>query len=542
MFINFKDLPGQHQLFLDYLYEYENVENYYRINFRNKRLYPEHFENVLKRSQSSRTFIIEELKRQYGNLQPSAITKRNIEKLLEPNTLAIFTGQQLGLAGGPLYTFYKIISAIKLAAYLGEKYGNYNFVPVFWLPGDDHDFEEIRSVTLADKDKSIRKIEYPAIDPENQPGEPVGKIKFDSNISAFIKEFESTLQPSNFKSAVIDLLKRCYAEGMTVSESFANLIFTLFDNRGLIIFNPQTKKVKSHLTPIFKKELDDFRLHTEKLILTSARLEESYHAQVKIAPVNLFLEYRNGRHSIEPTDDGGFTLRRKRIRYSKEEIADLLENESWRFSANVLLRPITQDYLFPTAAYVAGPSEVSYFAQIAPLYDLFNLQMPIIYPRASATLIEKHITKIIETYSLKFNDFFTNPEQITRTMINEDSEVNLQELFSKAHQTITSTLNEVKEGLNEIDKTVADSSDRYRDKIKHQLNELRGKAEAAQKRRYEIAAQRAENTLAAILPGGNMQERVINYFYFANKYDVMFINFLFDELSINRFEHQIIKI
>ena len=159
------------------------------------------------------------------------------------------------------------------------------------------------------------------------------------------------------------------------------------------------QQLKILLKPIFKKEVTDFAVHTQKLIQTSAKLEENYHAQVKVKPVNMFYHTDDGRYSIEPVEDI-FKLRRKRKQFTKEEILSEIENSPERFSPNVLLRPICQDYLLPTGFYIAGPSEISYFAQVTPLYDFYKIVTPIVYPRSSVTLMEKNVGAALDKYDL----------------------------------------------------------------------------------------------------------------------------------------------
>src|SRR3989339_220377 len=148
MFINFSDIPGHHNLFLDYVYEFNNVKDFYTSDFRNKDSYNDHFRNVSKEQNPLLFKLPEIIAEQYSDFQPSSKTQKNIALLKEPKTLAVFTGQQLGVLGGPLYTIYKTITAIKLAQHLNERYDEFNFVPVFWLEGDDHDFNEVNSVTI----------------------------------------------------------------------------------------------------------------------------------------------------------------------------------------------------------------------------------------------------------------------------------------------------------------------------------------------------------------------------------------------------------
>ncbi|NWG27683.1 MAG: bacillithiol biosynthesis cysteine-adding enzyme BshC [Ignavibacteriaceae bacterium] len=541
MYINFSDIPGHQNLFLDYLYEFENVADFYANDFRNRESYLKTFKNVTESRESLSSDVAEIINRQYVNLNPSNLTKQNLKKLSDKKTLTIITGQQLGIIGGPLYTFYKIITAIKLSRFLSERYDDYNFVPVFWLEADDHDFNEVRSVKIIDEENSILTVGYKAEIEEDDLKQSVGLIKLDGSINDFFDNLTRSLKETEFKSKLIERLKDFYKEGRTFKEAFKDLLFNYFDDYGLIIFDPQDSEVKTLLKPIFKKEITDFRNHTEQLVHVSATLEELYHAQVKIKPVNLFLRVDEGRYSIEPLENE-YRLRRKRKSFTQEQLLELLENEPDKFSPNVLLRPICQDYLFPTAFYIGGPSEIAYFAQIKPLYDLYNITQPMIYPRSSATILENSISNSLEKYSLTLNDIFFDIDSVKKRIINSIEESSVDEIFSGIENQIEVTFDQLKEKLLDIDKTIADSSNRYRDKILGTISELKSKAEKAQQKKYEVTLRQIDRAAIYLFPNSNLQEREINFVYYANKYGEDFLKKIFEELQINKFEHQIIKL
>ena len=221
---------------------------------------------------------------------------------------------------------------------------------------------------------------------------------------------------------------------------------------------------------------------------------------------------------------------------------ELLENEPDKFSPNVLLRPICQDYLLPTAFYVAGPSEISYFAQIKPLYELYNIAQPMIYPRSSATIQESSIANSLEKYSVKINDIFIDVENIKKKIISSVEESSVDEMFNGISIQMESTFDQLKEKLLDVDKTIADSSNRYRDKILGTINELKSKAEKAQQKKYEVTLRQIDRAAVHLFPNSNLQEREINFLYFANKYGEEFLKKVFEELQISKFEHQIIRL
>lgn len=541
MYVNFSDIPGHENLFLDYLYEYNNVSNFYRYDFRNKENYLKIFKSISEKPRESAAHISSILNEQYSYIDSSDLTKNNIKLLSDNKTMAIVTGQQLGILGGPLYTFYKIITAIKLSRYLSERYDDYNFVPVFWLEGDDHDFNEIRSIKLPDDSNKIQNISYGEAIDEEDVKQSVGLLKFDESINEFINNLSKHLRETEFTKNLIEQIRYFYKPGKSFKDSFFELVHTLFDKYGLVIFNPLDDKVKQLLKPVFKKEIIDFREHTEKLVFVSATLEDIYHAQVKVKPVNLFLRVENGRYSIEPTDDG-FKLKRKRKSFTQDELLEILENEPQRFSPNVLLRPICQDYLLPTSFYVGGPSEVSYFAQILPLYEFYNLTPPVIYPRSSATLVEKNIGSILDKHTIDVVDIFIDTENVKRKILKAISENSIDEVFNNITNQIELSFDQLKEKLFDLDKTVADSSNRYRDKILNSITELKSKAEKAHQKKHEVTLRQIDRAADNLFPNNNLQEREFSFIYFVNKYSYEFMNIIFEKLQINKFEHQIIEI
>ena len=542
MFINFGDIPGNQNLFLDYIYEFENVQEYYKHNFRNKDSYVNLFKSISASRKDKQHNLSAIIKNQYSSLQSiSNKTIRNIELIDKEKTIAVVTGQQLGILGGPLYTIYKIITAIRLANQLTERYDEFKFVPVFWLEGDDHDFNEVRSINLFDTENQVINIGYKEEIDDDDAKQSIGKINFDEALNEFFSKFESSLRDSDFKIELVTKLKECYQVGKSFKQSFKELIYWLFDEYGLVIFDPQDVEVKSLLKPIFKKEVNDFAIHTQKLIQVSAKLEELYHAQVKVKPVNLFYHTDDGRYSVEPVDDI-FKLRRKRKQFTKDEIITEIENFPDKFSPNVLLRPICQDFLFPTGFYIGGPSEIAYFAQVTPLYDFYNIVSPIIFPRSSATILEKNVASGLDKYDLSTNDIFLGLDELKEKVIASISENNIENAFEEASKEIELTFDKIKENLFAIDKTLVDSSGRYKDRIMSSIAELKSKATKAQETKHETTIRQLTRLSNLLYPLGNLQEREINFTYFYNKYGKDFIRKVYDDISVSEFEHQVISL
>ncbi|MDD3557812.1 MAG: bacillithiol biosynthesis cysteine-adding enzyme BshC [Melioribacteraceae bacterium] len=541
MYINYSDLPGQQNLFLDYVYEFDNVQRFYKKNFRNFDDYANHFLELTTNPKPHRKLLSNILKEQYKGFKTGKLTQHNIELLSNPKTIAIVTGQQLGILGGPLYTFYKTITVIKLANSLKEKFDDYNFVPVFWMEGDDHDFKEISFIKLPDKTNTIREFGYEDRDTDgNSPS--TSEIRLGDEIEIIKGKLRENILETEFTDELFKIISGCYGENETFSSSFRKLFFHFFDEFGLVIFNPTEKSVKEILKPIFKKEIDNYKLHAHKSVELSAELDDVYHAQVKVKPINLFMLENGSRHLVEPAGENEFRLKDKRKHITKEELLAKIENEPELFSPNVLLRPVCQDHLFPTGCYVAGPSEISYFAQALPLYDFFDVETPIIFPRSSATILENNVGKKLEKLGLNLEQLYWDQKSLKSMLVNTNAEFNTEHFFAELQDEISGRIQSAEPIIVEIDPTLKDSVEKSLQKIMHTLDLLEEKISKARERKYDTLLNQLNSVRSIIYPNEKLQEREFNFIYFTNKYGLDFVKWVYNQITINKFEHQIIEL
>lgn len=538
MLIDFSKIPGNTKLFLDYVNNFENVKKYYSNNFRDEKSYEKTFSKIENRDGEA---LVKIIKNQYKGFSYSDKTKKNIELFNENNTIAVFTGQQLGLFGGPLYTFYKIFTTIKLSEYLNDKFSDFNFIPIFWMAGDDHDFEEINNLSVINQENEIEKVIYNDGLEESENRGDVGSLTFVDSINEFNDKLQKSVRQTEFSKELFELTNNIFSPKLTIAESFIHLIFRIFDDTGLIIFNPQDKEVKKLFIPIFKKELQDFKIHSNDVLLTSIDLDENYHSQVKIKPINLFLSDETGRHLIEHVDDE-FRLKGKRKRISKEAMFNLLEKKPEKFSANVLLRPICEDFLFPTGFYVAGPSEVSYYAQTLPLYKHFNVQQPYVFPRASATILESNIAKILMKYNLSTSQFFKDFQELKNETLSSTADNSVERIFTAINEEVLNSLEKLSDSLEAIDKNLVDLTKNTSGKIIHQIDVLKSKAMKSQENKYEATMRQISKAKNYIYPNDNLQERELGILNFVNKYGFDIFDWLYNELDIHEFKHQILEL
>lgn len=532
---------GFSKLFLDYVNQFQRVQGFYETDFHLPGQIRQCAERTCQRFRF-RTELVEILLDQNREFGSSERAIENIHKLGQGNSVAVVTGQQVGMLTGPLYTIYKTISAIKLADNLNLTFPEFHFVPVFWLENEDHDFDEANKVGLLDAEHAPVNVEYLVNGkPLDKNIGAVGQIVFDNYIQTFLDQLQKSLSPSEFKKPLVEMLQEMYQPGVTFTKAFALLMNRLFGNAGLVLVSSNDKRIKKLLAPLFKKEIGEYPVLSQRIIEKSAELELRYHTQIKPKALNLFYFHKGGRYLIEPREKD-FSLKGTRQYFQKDELLHIADETPELFSANVVLRPICQDTVLPTVIYVGGPSEIAYFAQLKPVYGYFDLPMPIIYPRSSATILEAKHEKILEKYELDLLDFFGNPQKVNQKVIDLVSEVKIDEIFNEAGKRIDDLINEMKFGLNYVDPTLLGALETTRSKTHVNFQLLKEKTVEAQKRRHEVALRQVGRVANSIFPNGNFQERELNIVYFLNKHGLDFVQRLYNELQIDTFKHQVIRL
>jgi bacillithiol synthase len=528
-------------LFVDYMTEFGNVKQFFGGNFRDEGFWKSTLKRVSERT-LDRSSLVQILGDQNRNFHCGVQTLANIDALLNDNTVAVVTGQQVGLFTGPLYTILKTLTTLKLVESLAKRYPEYNFVPVFWLEGEDHDFEEVNSIKILTAANEVGEFRYEmkqTADDQNLGA--VGKIEFDETIETLFGNLEQALVQTEFKPIVLELFRVAYQKGMTFNRAFAHMMNVLLENSGLVFLDPNDKSVKRLLAPLFQRELAESPRFCQLVVDQSAELEKQYHAQVKPKTLNLFFFHRGGRYLLEPRPDG-YSLKGTRQHLTKEFVLQAAQESPELFSSNVVLRPICQDWLLPTVAYVAGPAEVAYFAQLKPLYEAVSLPVPIIYPRASATVLEEKADKVLERFSISLLDLFRDVETVKEKVASEVAQLNLDEVFGGTFLSVREAFDEIAAVLQRIDPTLVGALENVGRKTTANIEGLKERAVAAQKRQHEVSLKQIDKVTNLIFPQSNFQERELNVLYFLNKYGSEFLRWLYGELKIDLFKHQVIRL
>ncbi len=545
--IDYRQLPaaagGFSQIFFDYVYNFEEVRPFFPSNFRVNASYEQAITTVGARIFDRET-LVRVLREQNSAFGSTTRTLEHIALLKKTTTFAVVTGQQVGLFGGPLYTIFKTITAIKLAERLKAKFPSYDFVPIFWLEGEDHDFLEMNNIVLLDADNRPVKIEYLHGDevPEHNLG-AIGELRFNGSLNATYEKLTSTLQQTDFTSQLLSVIKSAYAPGFTFNHGFAAWMNFLFADYGLVFLSSNHPELKRLLSPVFVKEISTFPKTSQLVIAQSAELEEHYHAQVKPKSLNLFMFHKGGRYLIQPREgEKDFSLKGTRHFIQPNELLRIATETPELLSPNVILRPIAQDTLLPTVAYVAGPSEIAYHAQLKPVYEFFGIPQPVLYPRASASFVEERLLRATEKYGLDMLQFMEDPEKVATRVAEQISSIKIDDLFANATAGMRTALNELRYGLKEIDPTLIAALENVQGKIDQNMSVLKEKAFAAQRRRNETAVRQIERAASGLLPNGALQEREMSIIHYMNKYGLDLVKRIAGELDVAAFKHQLLTL
>jgi len=535
--ISVAELPSLSPLVRDYYFDFDEVREFFNGDFRDITVYERQMEQLRSR-EYARGRLAEILKEQNQSYGCGPRTLQNIEALAKDNACAVVTGQQVGLFSGALYTIYKALTAIKLAETLSQR-ASAPVVPVFWLATDDHDFAEINHVDLLDQSGELQRISY-----DDHPSEervPVGGLKFSAEIEACIDSLNGMTPSSEFKTEVLSQLKEAYQPGRTFAEAFSIWVTHLFSTHGLVLLDPSHPGLIAMAQRPLEREISEGSPLSRCAIRTSERLtEKNYKPQVQQqeGKLNLFLAERE-RQPIHVEGDG-FIVKGPNRRFTRDELVELARDTPHALSPNVLMRPLVQDTILPTVAYVGGPGEIAYFAQLRTAYQEFEIPMPVVYPRKGFTLVERHIESSLEALSLSIQDVWGGLTAKRNALAAEEIPEPLKQALSIATDNLDRDLGTVCREATAMDGSLGQTAEGVHRKITHQLNLLEGKIIQAAKRKQKIVGRKLTKLENTLCPNRHLQERIFNVTPFLMKYGYSWLDDLYEAVDLTHFDHQIL--
>lgn len=513
------ELPHASRLFSDFLYHPERVAPFYA----DSPFSPDSYAAAAARihfPDHRRAAIVSALREQNGD-HPS------LAALARPETVAIVTGQQVGLFGGPCYAIYKALTAVKLARELTAR--GIEAVPVFWMATEDHDFPEVSHCWSFDARQ--RPVFLQVENPGRGQG-PVGEVRLHNPP---LNELRASLSALPYGDEVAAIAEVSYSAGRTMGDAYQDLVRQLLPP-DILFLDPLKPSIRALAAPLLGEALrvvvDLNRILRERTL----ELEDAgYHSQVHIEhATSLLFHLNDGKRIPLRLHNGGLTAGDRPV-----DLAQLVA-EPETLSPNALLRPVMQDFLLPTAAYVGGPAEVAYFAQSQVLYKALLDRMPVVVPRATFTILDSRAAKLMGRYELKLDAFFHGldalEERIAATLIPAD----LQESLLDATESVTGHISELHADLTRFDPTLAAALEKSRAKIFHQLAKIERKAAREALRREDRAEADAAYLQNLILPHKHPQERLYTFLPFVARYGFDFVNSMYEEIRLDVRDHVVV--
>jgi len=510
--LSFNEIESTPQLIKDFL-------NHQIKGFENSTFSLDNFVQQIDAKQNSfdssqREVIFNTFKDQLAGFRLSSKQEQNLENLKLPNTFTITTGHQLNLFSGPAFFIYKILQTVKTCTHLKEKFPDFNFVPVYWMASEDHDFAEINHF----------KTETHYYEINEKSGSAVGRIKISDTF--FISEFENEFKDSIFGTELILMLKEAYKIGNTLTEAIRTLVNRLFSEFGLLILDGDSRELKNQVKNIFKDEL--LHCSLEKISKEKIDLLTQRYGKVQVNPREINLFYLSDTRDRIDFDGEKYIVIDKNIQFTKEEILAELEHFPERFSPNALMRPVYQQKVLPNLAYIGGNAEIMYWLELKDYFSALHIPFPVLIPRNSMLFLKEKTLKKIDKLNLKIDDFFQNFTKITNAKILEDNLI-LRSLEEKENLIIDqfSTL-----------KSLAEKTERsFGNLVKaEEVRQLRSFSRMkkrllhAEKIKQKELLERLEKLFLEIHPAKTWQERIYNFSVFFADYGYLWLEVCLEDM------------
>ena len=535
--IPYTQVPHSSALLTDYLYHFDRVSQFFEGSPFDSRSY-QSVAHQMREFVLARGEIAEILARQNRAFGCSETTLANIQRLSEPGTFAIVTGQQVGLFSGPAFTLYKALTTVRLAQSLSDQ--GLPCVPVFWLATEDHDLEEVSQGATFDDEYNLVPLRDSGDRPS--PRSPVGEVRHTAEISAALSQLETLLPESEWRSRLLQDLRECYVPGVTWGESFARFLTKLFGRWGVILMDPLDEAVHRLSAGVYQQALAKAaELRAGVLESSHALVQRGYHAQVHVVEDStlVFVARHGDRVALHQREGKFFTDGSEGI--SLPQLQSLLAERPLDLSPNVLLRPVVQDTLLPTLAYVAGPSELAYLGQAKSLYKALGRPQPVVFPRAAFTLIDSRTDRLMEKYKLNLDDVWQGDEHLSQKIAAGGFAEGWSERFEQSERELEHLLDSLQGDIEKLDPTLLDTLQHTKEKMKYQMERLRGKLTRAALGRSDLLVRHVQALSRFLLPHKDLQERRVGGAYFLGRAGYELLDRLLAQVQVRCSEHQTLK-
>lgn len=532
----FIQIPHTTRLFTDWLSSSSSVHHFYPRSPRFSEWFQDETPNR-RYDSARRSRVADILERQNRNWNASSKTLDNVARF-RAGASAVLTGQQVGLFGGPLFAIFKALTAVRLAEEASAS--RFDCVPIFWLATEDHDLAEVNHTAMPTNEGQLETLVSSA---HGAPDAPVGTIPLGNDIEALVAAASTLLGPGE----LTDWLGQSYRPGETLGSAFARLFARLFADWGVILVDGSDPELDAIAEPVYRSAVERAAEIDDALLSRGRDLEAAgYHQQVKVTPSStlLFIFQDGARTVIHRRVNGDastdFLIGDQKI--TQSELLRRISAAPSQFSPNVLLRPVVQDYLFPTLAYTGGAAEVAYFAQAAVVYEKLLGHVTPIVPRFSATLVDAKAERLLEKYDLSAFDVFQGPKSLKQQLASRSLPADLQSAFDKANTALEACVDAIRGSLARLDSTLVDAANRAGAKMQYQLDHLRSSAARAELRQSEVLERHATFLSSVLYPNKTLQEREVAGIYFVARYGPDLLRQLYATIHSDCLDHQIVSL
>ncbi len=464
--------------------------------------------------------------------------RRAAAQLADPRTVVVITGQQAGLFGGPLFTLLKALTAMKLAATVSREHGT-PVVPVFWIDAEDHDWAEVQGCTILDTDLNPHTI---ALDKLAGAGTlPIARLTLSDAIDRAFSSLTDLLPESDFRPSLLEDLRAAYRSGLGMADAFGRWMERVLGPHGLVVYDSSDPAFKPLVRDLFAHEI----AHPGVTASIAAKAGEAlvargYHAQVTPAGGAISLFYLNdGREAMRATG-GRVSIGERETTLT--ELAETARRTPEHFSPNVLLRPLVQDTIFPTICYVAGPNELAYLGQLRGVYDHFGVPMPLMYQRATATLVDSATIRFLSKYELPLTALRAHDDATLNQLLQDQLPPSVEQALDAAGIAIGERMDSLAVAVPQIDPTLEGAVKSTLGRMQQDLRSLHNKVIQAAKRRDETLRRQFQRARAVSFPLGHPQERELGFLWFLNRYGPALVDRLLEDVPLDMGTHWVLAI
>ena len=462
-------------------------------------------------------------------LGPQNPDSRSLERLGEPGTVAVVTGQQVGLFSGPAYTAYKALHAARLAAWLTEQ--GIPAVPVFWLATQDHDFAEVNHTWVFDKNNRSHQLEMR----RSSGSQPVGEIVL---AEPPIDELRAAFAGLPFADEVVALTTDAYRSGNTMGRAFGDLLHLLLAKFDILQVDPLLPAFRQLAAPVLRAAVEAAPELSAAILARNQELAAAgYHAQVHMEEqTSLFFLLENGKRLALHRQGSEYVLNGRR--FSSRELQDRAES----LSPNALLRPVVQDSILPSAASILGTAEIAYMAQSEVIYRVIPGRMPVAVPRAGFTILDGHSQKLLDRYGLALTDFFEGEDAIRHRVAARLVPPGIASSLRETTDTVGRAVDRLRGELGAFDPTLAQALDRSARKIRYQIGKVEGKAGREAMRRDARSTEDAASLCGLLYPERHLQERLYSILPFLARHGLGLLDQVYDAIQLDFADHRMMVV